>query len=361
MRSGHKIMTGFVAVLFALLIVIVGLCVEWPLWSWPAAFGLLAVGTAVALALFRQKPPLIPYEHQLEPEAPLPPVERWECVIRNVSLPSISEDYDFQFTATVRWIPQDASDDAPGINAGGLAVDAVLERARRITQQESPHRSSLVQHRLNGELATMQLDESCRVAAMAERVQLSLSEPDRERLEKLATVRKNEAVWEHERKWEQSKRAYLGDDVLRTPGSAVVWWLAKNEEKVDKTVADIGLLAELSSAANDQPVPQGFHRFVPGLAASEPQTAGEESTSWPSAPRSPHEYADFVVGNCGLDEDDPRRLLFIERMAKAAEAAGLDEIRDALLRQVDDFAPPQDADAPEPPEDMRDEDEEFGH
>ncbi|MDQ8703246.1 hypothetical protein RCO28_12210 [Streptomyces sp. LHD-70] len=350
MRSGHKTMTGFVTILFALLIVIVGLCSEWPLWVWSTAFGLLVLGTAIALLLFRRPKPLIPYEHQLEPEAPLPPVERWECVIRNVALPSLSEDYDFLFTATIRWIPQDVDDDAPGINAGGLAVDAVLERARCITQQESAHRSSLVQHRLNGELAIMQLDGSGRVATMAERVQLTLSDADRERLEKLATVRKNEAVWEHERKWEQSKRAYLGDDVLKTPGSAVVWWLAKNEEKVDKAVADIGLLAELSSAAHDQPVPEGFHRFVPDLAAPAPSLLVEEQPPWPSTPRSPYEYVDFIADHCGLDEDDPRRALFIERMAKAAKGAGLDEIGDAFLRLLDDFATAHDSENEEPPD-----------
>ncbi|MFM9367656.1 hypothetical protein [Streptomyces sp. Da 82-17] len=386
MHSGHKTMTGFVAVILALLIVIVGLCVEWPLWAWPTAFGLLLAGTAAALALFRQKPPLIPYEHQYEPEAPLPQVERWECVIRNVALPSRSEDYDFLFTATVRWIPQDTSDDAPGINARGLAVDAVLERARRITQQEAPHRSSLVQHRLNGELATMELDGSRRVAAMAEQVQLTLSDADRERLEKLATVRKNEAVWEHERKWEQSKRAYLGEDVLKSPGSAVVWWLAKNDEKVDKTVSDIGLLAELSAAANDSPVPEDFHRFVPGLSVPESPTPAEEAYApwpseaapdddygpWPSeaAPdeeHTPHpprpttaeEYADVLIRHCGLGEDDPRLTLYVKRLSQAADAAGLHDVREALLRWLDrpqggyfaDDTPPEPPDDDFPPHD----------
>jgi hypothetical protein len=31
----------------------------------------------------------------------------------------------------------------------------------------------------------------------------------------------------------------------------VVWWLAKNDEHVEKTVADLALLAQLTSAAND--------------------------------------------------------------------------------------------------------------
>lgn len=351
MHSGHKTMTGFLAVLTALLIMISGLVTRWPLWAWAAAFGLLIAGTTVMLVRVRMQQPLIPPERRLEPEAPVLALERWECMVKHVALPSRSEDYDFQFTAVVRWVPQDAPHDAPAVNAEGLAVDAVLDRARRISQQESPQRSSLAQHRLSGELATMQPDSSGRVMAMAERVQLTLADPDRERLQKLATVRKDEAVWEHERKWEQSKRAYLGDDVLKTPGSAVVWWLSKNEEQVDRTVSDIGLLAELSSAANDRAVPENFHRFVPDLAAPEPPFTFDEEAPGPSAPRTPGEYAEFLIRDSGLDDDDIRRTLFIERMAKAADGAGLAEVRDALRRRLDDLSTPSDdyPESPEPP------------
>jgi hypothetical protein len=61
--------------------------------------------------------------------------------------------------------------------------------------------------------------------------------------------RVRKAIWEHQRKYEQNKRAYLGRDVLKDPGSAVVWWLARNDDHVEKTVQAIGLLAQLSSAA----------------------------------------------------------------------------------------------------------------
>ncbi|MEU7649325.1 hypothetical protein [Streptomyces huasconensis] len=349
MQSGHNAMTGFVTVILALVIVIVGLVSRWPLWVWPCAAGVLSAGAAASLVRARRRRPLIPPERLLEPELPIPQVERWECVIKDVSLPSLSEDYDFQFSATVRWLPQEAPANAPVVNAGGLAIDAVVDRARRITHQSPPHRSSLVQHRLNGELATMVADPSGRVLAMADNVRLTLADADRERLEKLATVRKNEEVWEHERKWEQSKRAYLGEDVLRTPGSAVVWWLAKNDEKIDKTVSDIGLLAELSSAANDQSVPDDFQRYVPGLAKEqEPLEAmADESTT---GPPSPDEYARFLLRHSGLPDGDPRRALYLERVAEAAKGAGLPDVADALLRMLGDFPhPPQSAGPAEPP------------
>jgi hypothetical protein len=349
MQSGHKAMTGFVTVIVALVTVIVGLASRWPLWAWPVAAGVLATGAAASLVHARRKHPLIPPERLLEPELPIPQVERWERVIKDVSLPSLSDDYDFQFSATVRWLPQEAPANAPAVNAGGLAIDAVVDRARRITHQSPPHRSSLVQHRLNGELATMVADPSGRVLAMAENVRLTLTDADRERLEKLATVRKNEEVWEHERKWEQSKRAYLGDDVLRTPGSAVVWWLAKNDEMIDKTVSDIGLLAELSAAANDQSVPDDFQRYVPGLAREQepPEAAADDSTT---GPPSPDDYAWFLLHHSGLPEGDPRRALYVERMAEVAKGAGLPDVADALLRILGGFVhPPRDPGPAEPP------------
>ncbi|MGC5563671.1 hypothetical protein ACPYPG_12580 [Streptomyces sp. FR-108] len=62
---------------------------------------------------------------------------------------------------------------------------------------------------------------------MAENLQLVLVQQDQERLDKLADVRKDEEAWVHQRKYEQSRRRYLGEDVLKNTGSAVVWWLTR--------------------------------------------------------------------------------------------------------------------------------------
>jgi hypothetical protein len=59
-----------------------------------------------------------------------------------------------------------------------------------------------------------------------------------------------EDVWEYERRREQSMRRYLSTDVLRDPGSAVVWWLARNNGQVETAVQSIDLLVQLSRAAN---------------------------------------------------------------------------------------------------------------
>jgi hypothetical protein len=329
MHSGHKAMTGFVTVILALLVLIAGLVMRWPLWAWPLSAVVLGIGAALSLVRERRRAPVIPPEYRQEPDLPIAPRQRWESTVRDVALPSDSEDYDFLFSATIRWVPQESLSDPLVVNAGGLAMDTVLERARRITERFPPHRCSLAQHRLDGELAILAPDASGSVTAMAEGVRLRLKDADRERLEKLATVRKDEAVWEHERKWEQSRRAYLGEDVLRTPGSAVVWWLARNDERIDKTVADIGLLAELASAAHDQPVPTDFHRFVPGLI---PPPTACESEHVRTAPRTPDERAELLLEAIGLTADDPHAVLFVERVAKDAEAADRQDIADALQR-----------------------------
>lgn len=116
-----------------------------------------------------------------------------------------------------------------------------------------------------------------RVQAMALDITLSLSEPDQERLDKLAAVRKDEDVWEHERKYEQSRRAYLGEDVLKDTGSAVVWWLHRNEDSIDTTVKDIGLLAQLTSAANDEDISERLQHLIPhAVPEAGPYETGED-------------------------------------------------------------------------------------
>jgi hypothetical protein len=118
----------------------------------------------------------------------------------------------------------------------------------------------------------------------------------------------------------------------------VVWWLAKNDERIDKAVSDIGLLAELASAAHDQPVPVGFHRFVPGLSAGASTDDDQETEPTRTAPRTPDEYVDLLVEFLGLPEEDPRLVLFLKRVADDAEGAGQPEVAEALRRRLDHFS-----------------------
>ncbi|MFF0752369.1 hypothetical protein [Streptomyces sp. NPDC004267] len=343
-------MTAFLTLICGLVIVIAGLCARWPWWAWPAAFGVLLAVAGAALLQARRRRPVIPAEHTLEPDLPIPPVERWEKIVRNVALPSSSPDYDFLVTALVRWVPVDVPHGAREVSGAGLAVDAVLTRAQAITVGQPPQRGSLVQHQLSGELGTMQPDPSGRVLAMAENIQVTLSDADRERLDKLATVRKDEAVWEHERKWEQSKRAYLGDDVLTSTGSAVVWWLARNDDRVDKAVADIGLLAQLTSVANDKPVPDQLRRYVddPRTEHSAEEAPFVEPYDEQGEAKDTTLADDFlrIMDEAGLHRGDPRRALFLRRTAEAARAAQM-PMADSLERLADEAEGPYREPAPE--------------
>ncbi|WP_326724377.1 MULTISPECIES: phage holin family protein [unclassified Streptomyces] len=273
MTSGQKAVAAFLGLIYALLVVILGLCMSWSVWLWLGAIGVFAAVWAIAvLAVTRaRKRDPFPPGTLLEQPAP-PPVERRELTVSRVPLPSDLADYDFLFSARVRWCPVDLPSSDQPINFGALAVESVLARARQVTEVLKPFRSSLVQHELNSLLGVMEEDREGYVRAMALDVQLTLSEADQERLNQLAAIRKDEAVWEHQRKYEQNKREYLGGDVLTSTGSAVVWWLAKNDDHIEKTVKDLGLLARLTSAANDRDVDEQFRYLVPEAFPPPPDT-----------------------------------------------------------------------------------------
>ncbi|MBA2812633.1 helix-turn-helix domain-containing protein [Streptomyces sp. KM273126] len=271
-------------------------------------------------------------------EQPAPPVvERRELHITRVPLPSAVPDYDFLFSARVRWCPVDPTATAQITNPGAPAVEAVFARARTITWTVEPFRSSLVQHELNGALGVMAPDRENRVQAMALDVVLTLSEADQERLDRLAAIRKDEAVWEHQRRHEQNKREYLSGDVLTSTGSAVVWWLAKNDDHVEKTVKDIGLLARLSSAANNSEVSAPFRHLVPEAFPPPPVPERPPSALQPDKPPvfgSPEADVAGLIAEAfrrvGFRPGDDESLLIADQLAMAIaprDAVTAEEIR----------------------------------
>ncbi|GAA2453896.1 hypothetical protein [Streptomyces macrosporus] len=358
MTSGAKTVTVFLTVICGLLLTVVGVSARWPVWAWAAlAVLLVALPVSVVKAATRRGGP-VPVE--MIPHITEAPVERREERVTGVALPSLWEDYDFLFSATVRWCPTGAPSEEPVLNPAGLAVDAILDRARDITEKREPGRASLVQHELNGALGRMRPDATGSLHVMAESVTLVLPEHDRERLERLAAVRKDKAVWEHQRKHEQSKREYLGEDVLKDTGSAVVWWLAKNDEQVDKTVRDIGLLAQLASAANDTDVPERLRHLVPQppreTTGAEASHLGDFASAAPSQDpgASTADRYDAFLRAMGLPEEDARRYLVTRHVAEAVKAQGLYETAEELLRRFDapegpEASAPDDSDLPDPP------------
>lgn len=263
---------------------------------------------------------------------PPPPIEPRERRIVEVALPSMEEDYDFLFSATVRWSSEGRAMDEPVANLGGLAVDTILDRAMNITKNRLPGRASLVQHELNGALSRMRSDDGGCVRVMAESVTLTLSDHDRQRLEKLAEVRKNKAVWEHERKYEQSKREYLGEEVLKDPGSAVVWWLARNDDRVEKVVQDLGILAQLSSAANNEDIPECFRYLLP--PPSQP-VDDEPPTPDPGHGSSVVDHFEAFLEVTDFPDGDPQRALFTRQVADYLVKHGRKDAADDLVRRFD--------------------------
>jgi hypothetical protein len=322
---------------------------HWPTWAALVLTLALAIMVIVLTHVRCRWPNLPPPEPEVTYVA-MPPTERRKGRVTDVLLPSELEDYYFLFSATVLWSPTATVLDESLINMPALAVDAVLRRAREITQQRNPGNASLVSRELGAALARMQADATGCLQAMAESVQLALPGHDQERLDKLAAVRKEEAIWEHERKYEQSKREYLSGDALKDPGSAVVWWLTRNDDHVEKTVQDIALLAQLSAAANNTDVPEAFQQLVAGLACRHSPSTSSPGLNGSNVPPPAEtgnpatDHFDAFLRAMSLNEGDPERALFARRVADLATKHGRPEIADEMIARFDgmdgtDFSP----------------------
>jgi hypothetical protein len=305
--------------------------VHWPAWI-TLVLTVLAGAGLIVVAMWicsRVSSPPILVRQVPGPPLPAPSAERRSAPIAGVLLPSSRDDYCFLLSATVFWLPVKVFVDGPAVNMNALAVDAILSRAREITEQRDPGHASMVRHELGRVLGEMREDATGCLRAMAESVELVLPEQDQQRLDKLAAVRKDKDVWEHERKYEESKREYLGDDVLKDTGSAVVWWLARNDDQVEKTVRDIGLLTQLSCAANNAEVPQSLH---PAGA----QSADGGDMSWRlEGEKSAAEHFDAFLTALRFDADNPQRALFARRVADLAARHERQEVADELVRRFD--------------------------
>ncbi|GLF93638.1 hypothetical protein [Streptomyces yaizuensis] len=260
-----------------------------------------------------------------EPEPPaVPPYQ--EARMRNVPLPSGSEGYDFLFSATVWWRPMDVAYSSVDGNLQSVAAAAVLSRARAVTLREHPERVDFTRYLLDGALGVPQRDDTALVSVMAADIGLTLAPEDRSRLDRAGEIRKAEEAWERERQYERNKRAYLGSEVLNSTGSAVVWWLARHDNEIEKAVDMIGPLAQISAAANDTEVPELFRHLVPRATVtqedggdSQPFTGGTDG----SASRDPlRDPISEVLDELDLEEGSDERAVFLDRVARSMAAAG---------------------------------------
>lgn len=245
-----------------------------PLWLGLLVGGGLAVGAvAMRYGLANRRSERQPQQVYQAPQ-PSPPTS---VPVEGLLLPSADRDYRFVFQATVWWRSSAPAGQHP--RPSQLAIDSVRERATRLVEGASAGDYGLLAPRVATDLSFPRLDRTGQLEVWAHDVGLTLPGEDRQRLLKLAEVRKDEEVWERERDHERNKRAYLRDDVLASTGTAVVWWLAQDITQVEQTVRLIGPFAQLVAAAHDREVEPVFRPFVEG--AAEPalsSDAGEHGT-----------------------------------------------------------------------------------
>ena len=201
--------------------------------SWPAWLCILLPTVVAGLALLRVVlSTLAPGVEEVVQEATPPDPPYLRTRFDNVPLPSGLADYDFLFSATVWWRATRADGKIPHPQPARLAGNALIARARTAVAREHPGRYGLVRYALDGELALPLADGSGTVIAFATDVNVTLAKSDQERLEQLAALRKREETWNQERQHERSRRVYIGDEILKNPGTAVAWWLARHDEEV---------------------------------------------------------------------------------------------------------------------------------
>ncbi|MFB7779770.1 hypothetical protein [Streptomyces bauhiniae] len=290
-----------------------------------------------------------------------------EAPVFDVPVRSAREEYPFLFSATILWRSTPEFDkDAHG-NPAGLAVASVLRRVESLTEAEQPERVEFLRHWLEGLVGVPVHDGTGMVMACAVDVRLALRHLDRRHLDEIEELKRSVSSWERRREHERDKRSYLGEDVLRSPGSAVVWWLARHEEEAERAVDLIGPLACLAAAANDQELPDEFRHLArpreqstayeppEGVEYSAPfdsAAGGDETPDRPAEPpRAANEHVSGLLDSMGLARGSEERLAHLHRMVRMAEATGrpkaAEAMREALRREQDGMWADESSDAHE--------------
>ncbi|MFE7312255.1 hypothetical protein ACFU7T_03935 [Streptomyces sp. NPDC057555] len=366
MNSRSKLLPVILSCGLALLAVGIGL--DWPAWllvlmgvTTLSGVGLVLVLTPPSPVRFHRGPQGAarpPQTAPAPPPAPAAPAEPpfHQRQVDNVQLPSALEGYDFLFSATVLWRPVRGYANGDLAN---LAVMHLLTRARTVTSGERPEREDFVRHLLGGILGFPCQDQGNQVITRGADIRLTLAAADRERLQKVADLRKSQDLWERERAYERRKRAYLGDEVLKTPGSAVVWWLARHDDKVEQTVGMIGPLAQISAAANDTELPEHLRHLIAWHPAPDPNGhPGDPGTYGPApgpgtagpwdgpftAPGAatpddaPADHLSGLLTDLGLTEDSDTRTVLVHRIIRQMKDIGRHEEAERIRRE---FMPPR--------------------
>ncbi|MFI7066696.1 hypothetical protein ACIBL3_37250 [Kribbella sp. NPDC050124] len=196
--------------------------------------------------------------------------------IYDVRLPSASADYEFSFSASIYWTP--VGPPSRHTDLGSVAVNAVLQRARRSLLSSEPTEEAHAVHQLKAAIGHPEADDRQQVRSWAEDIQLRLPGPHAAHFQMRSELRRQQEIADLQRQLERDVRQYLHEDALATAGSATVWWLAKHPEQIEQCVELYETLKRLSNAANDRL-----------------ETGAETSPDWPQLTSKPSEITEDVA------------------------------------------------------------------
>ncbi|GAA3019879.1 hypothetical protein [Actinokineospora globicatena] len=354
MSKDTKVIVAVVAAL--VLPIAAGALFEWPGWVTGVLIAVLLVAGGFA-ALRPDKhfgprrrpgwqedvfqPPVDP-EPRHVPVTPPPPASR---PVTSVRLPSSVEGIPFTLSCTVLWHQQANGHAEPG----ALAVQAVLHRARQVARAHHPEEDTTVHHALAAALSTATPDGSNTVRAWAVDLAVTIDEEHSIYLRELVRLRRERLLGELRIENERAVRSYLGEDVLASVGSTVVWWLAKDSSKVQETVDLIGSLARLSAAANDKEIDEAFEHLVPadqrpardepfhGNGFAGPGVFVVDSAGVVDSPAEPMETPESLLP----DPEDDGNALFGRTLVDALDKHGHPDLADKARDRygVDEWAP----------------------
>jgi hypothetical protein len=343
----HRISSPLIVALCGLAPAVFGNLLGWSAWLWGFLSAVTVSGALLLVMTVLSGVQASAEQYEAEefeqPAAPTEPPYQ-ETRVVDAPLPSATDGYDFLFSAVVWWRPVPGHADRSDSAFPALAVSSIVSRATEVVRHEEPGRASYARYLLEGALGVPFLERSGRVKALAVDVKLALAPADSERLRKLKDLQKDEEVWEYERQHERNKRHYLGDDVLKSTGSAVVWWLARHENEIERAVDMIGPLAQIAAAANDEEVPELFqHLLVPPAGARNETTVG--GSSWDGHDQYGATFGDeeevgvserlqLLLAEVGLKPDSDEYTVFVHRVMRSLEAAGLHEAADEIRRSL---------------------------
>lgn len=337
----------------------------WPTWIWFPLTALVAGALLLGMYIGNGRGRASTDEEVAQDSAEFPLEPPYlEIPVIDVPVSSSRDEYQFLFSAMVRWRTRTDPLTTSHGNPGALAVASVLWRVEQCTATEHPSRADSLCHRLEGLLGHPVHDESGVVTAYATDVRLHLRREDRQHLEDLEEHRRSIGSWERQREHERSRREYLGEDVLRSPGSAIVWWLSRHEDEIQRATDLIGPLSCLSAAANDQQIPDGFRHLIgrQALLAADDSPGGFEhpddaddadraathaaqDEGVPAGqPEMRHERVSALLDEMGFTPGSDERAAFVHRIAHMMSASGRPQAAERLQNSLVDETDAHDGD-----------------